>query len=209
MDWNKVRNSPGHTPEPRLELVELCWRMRSLQKSSRILSCGIYRDNAPGFEVRCGYSEEHLLRSQRTAEIGSAREIAEAWRQAVIAKGGFMELTGDETPAINDAEVENESLRREISALRKAGARLDPEVDAQLTQEVTDVLRAAGHEALLLRCMAAQQWFNRTRAELERANADGQINEAAQEAANDALEDFERVEAEVLAVFDRLDGKEK
>jgi hypothetical protein len=67
------------------------------------------------------------------------------------------------------------------------------------------VLRAAGHEALLLRYAAAIQWFNRTRAELERANADGQIKEAAQDAMNNALEDFERVEAEVLDLFDRLD----
>ena len=57
---------------------------------------------------------------------------------------------------------------------------------------------------LLLRYAAALQWFNRTRAELERAHAGGQINEAAQEAMNDALEEFERVEAEVLAVFDNL-----
>jgi hypothetical protein len=38
-----------------------------------------------------------------------------------------------------------------------------------------------------------------------RARQRRQINEAAQEAMNDALEDFERVEAEVLAVFDQLD----
>jgi hypothetical protein len=81
---------------------------------------------------------------------------------------------------------------------------MDSEIDAQLTQEVTDALRAAGHETLLLRYGAALQWFNRTRAELERANTEGQIDEAAQEAMNDALEDFERVEAEVLAVFDQL-----
>jgi hypothetical protein len=80
-------------------------------------------------------------------------------------------------------------------------------IDAQLTQEVSDALRASGHEALLLRYSAALQWFNRTRAELERANAEGQINEVAQEAMNDALEDFERVEEEVLAVFDRLDDE--
>jgi hypothetical protein len=61
--------------------------MRSLQKSTRILSCGIYRTTAPGVEVRAGYSDDDLLRSQRTAEIGSARQIAEAWRQAVIPKG--------------------------------------------------------------------------------------------------------------------------
>jgi hypothetical protein len=82
---------------------------------------------------------------------------------------------------------------------------MDPEVDAQLTQEVVDALRAAGHEALLLRYAAALQWFNHTRAQLERANADGQINEAAQDAMNEALEEFERVEADVMAVFDQLD----
>ena len=81
---------------------------------------------------------------------------------------------------------------------------MDPEVDAQLSQEVVDALRAAGHELLLLRYAAALQWFNHTRAQLERANAEGQIDEAAQDAMNEALEDFERVEAEVMAVFDQL-----
>ena len=82
---------------------------------------------------------------------------------------------------------------------------MNPEIDAQLPQEVVDALRAAGHELLLLRYAAALQWFSHTRVQLERANADGQINEAAQNAMNEALEDFERVEAEVMAVFDRLD----
>ena len=104
--------------------------MRSLQKSTRILSCGIYRTAAPGLEVRAGYSEDDLLRSQRTAEIGSARQIGEAWRQAVIAKGGFTEHPPEETRAISDAEAETELLRQRISQLRKAGAHLDPEIDA-------------------------------------------------------------------------------
>lgn len=82
---------------------------------------------------------------------------------------------------------------------------MNSEIDAQLTQEVVDALRGAGHDALLLRYAAALQWFNRARAELERANAGGQVNEAAQDAMNEALEDFERVEAEVMAVFDQLD----
>lgn len=99
--------------------------------------------------------------------------------------------------------------RRSSSDLRKAGARMDPEIDAQLTQEVIDTLRAAGQEGLLLRYMAALQWFNKARADVERANAGGEINDAAQEAMNDALEDFERVEAEVLAVVDRLDNERR
>jgi hypothetical protein len=72
---------------PQLTLLETCWRLRG--PSGRILTCGVYRTDAPGLEVRVGYSEEDLLRSQRTADIGSARELAEEWRQAVLAKGGF------------------------------------------------------------------------------------------------------------------------
>jgi hypothetical protein len=56
------------------------------------VSCGLYRTDGPGLEVRAGFSDEDLLRSQRTAEIGIARAIAEEWRQAVLAKGGFTEV---------------------------------------------------------------------------------------------------------------------
>jgi hypothetical protein len=168
MDWTKVRNSPVHTPEPRLELIETCWRMRSLQKATRILSCRIYQTNAPGLEVRAAYSDENLLRSQRTAEIGSAREIAEACRQAVIERGGLTDVSQEGTAVHSDAEAESESLPQRISELRRAGARMEPETDAQMTQEVSDALRSAGHETLLLRYSAALQWFNKTRAELER-----------------------------------------
>jgi hypothetical protein len=73
--------------EPRLELLETCWQLRTPR--GRILYCGIYQTDTPGFEVRAGFSEEDLIRSQRTAEIGSARESASAWRKAVIGKGGF------------------------------------------------------------------------------------------------------------------------
>jgi len=89
MDWNTVHRSAGDDTAVPMELVEICWRMRSLQKSTRVLECGMFRTEAPGLEVRCGYGEDDLLRSQRTAEIGSARELAEQWRQAVLAKGGF------------------------------------------------------------------------------------------------------------------------
>ena len=77
-------------PEPRLELLETCWRLRT--PHGRILSCGIYRTDAPGLEVRAGLSEEDLLRSQRTRGIEAARAIAEKWKQAVLATGGFLEV---------------------------------------------------------------------------------------------------------------------
>jgi hypothetical protein len=57
-----------------------------------MLTCGIYTD-APGLEVRVGFGDDDLLRSQRTAEIGSARELADDWRRAALAKGTFTELS--------------------------------------------------------------------------------------------------------------------
>ena len=74
--------------EPLLELLEVRWRMKG--PSRRVLECGIYRTDA-GLEVRAGYGED-LLQSQVAGEIDTGRELAEAWRQAVIAKGGFEEL---------------------------------------------------------------------------------------------------------------------
>ena len=47
--------------------------MRSLQKVTRILECGVYRTDT-GLEVRAGYRLEEL-------------------RQVVIRKGGFKELS--------------------------------------------------------------------------------------------------------------------
>jgi hypothetical protein len=90
MDWGNIRNTtPPPKPEPLLHLLETCWRMRA--PSGRVITCGIYRTEGPGLEVRAGFSEDDLLRSQRTAEIGSARELADEWRRAVLAKGGFTE----------------------------------------------------------------------------------------------------------------------
>jgi hypothetical protein len=59
---------------PPLTLLETCWRMKG--PSNRGLGCAIYKHMA-GVEVRCGYGEDDLLRSQTAPEIGTAREIAE------------------------------------------------------------------------------------------------------------------------------------
>jgi hypothetical protein len=91
-------NLPQHKERkntPRLDLLETCWQMRSLQKATRILQCGIYR-TAAGLEVRAGYVPDDLLQSQLARDIDTAREIAEAWRLAVVAKGGFTELSIDD-----------------------------------------------------------------------------------------------------------------
>jgi hypothetical protein len=60
---------------------------------NKVLECAAYKVET-GIEVRCEYEQGDLLRSQLTADIGTAREIAEAWRLDVVAKGGFTETAG-------------------------------------------------------------------------------------------------------------------
>lgn len=88
--WEE-RMTPAPRREPRLELVETVWQMRSQQKATRILECGVYRTDV-GLEVRCGYGADDLLYSMAVAEIGSGRELAEQLRLTVVAKGGFEAL---------------------------------------------------------------------------------------------------------------------
>jgi hypothetical protein len=72
-------------------MVETCWRVKSA--GGRIITCGIYVSEAPGLGGARQVQRGDLLRSQRTVEISSAREVAEEWRQAVRAKG-FVEVQG-------------------------------------------------------------------------------------------------------------------
>ena len=60
--------------------------------STHVIECGIYRTEV-GLEVRCGYSVEHLLRSEFATDIDIARDIAATWKDAVMEKGRFTELS--------------------------------------------------------------------------------------------------------------------
>ena len=71
-------------------LLTECWRL--FGPSGKPIVCGIYRTDA-GLEVRCGYSDEDLIRSQFASHIDIAEDIAAAWRQAAIDKG-FTEANG-------------------------------------------------------------------------------------------------------------------
>jgi hypothetical protein len=42
--------------------------------------------------VRVGFAEDDVLRTQLVIEVGTARELAEQWRQAVTANGGFQDV---------------------------------------------------------------------------------------------------------------------
>jgi hypothetical protein len=77
------RMTPRPKPEPRLDLIDVCWR--AFSPTGKVIECGIYRTDA-GLEVRCGYGVE-LMRSQYALALGPAREIAESWKRAAIDKG--------------------------------------------------------------------------------------------------------------------------
>jgi hypothetical protein len=49
--------------------------------------CGIYVDGAPGVELRVGYSDDDIVRTQRVSDPDVARNVAEQWKLAALAKG--------------------------------------------------------------------------------------------------------------------------
>lgn len=51
-----------------------------------MLTCGVFRTEA-GLEVRCGYGEDNLIRSQYGVEIGAGRALANDWKSAAKLKG--------------------------------------------------------------------------------------------------------------------------
>ena len=53
MDWNRVNTpAPARPDPPSATLLETCWRLRA--PSGRVITCGVYRDAAPGLDVRVG-----------------------------------------------------------------------------------------------------------------------------------------------------------
>ncbi len=92
MDWSKARVDAKPADVPTATLVEVSWQLRA--PSGRVITCGIYRDSAPGLDVRAQFSDDDLLRSQRAPEIGTARDVAAEWKRAALAKGGFAEVKG-------------------------------------------------------------------------------------------------------------------
>src|SRR5262245_24988862 len=50
------------------------------------LVCGIYRTEAPGLEVRAGFSDEDVIRAQRVIEIGSVREASDTWKAVALVR---------------------------------------------------------------------------------------------------------------------------
>ena len=74
-----------HEPSPpRLDLLDTCWRF--VGPSKRVFVCEIYETDI-GLEVRASYSLDDIIRTQYAVDIETAREVADEWRRAVLAKG--------------------------------------------------------------------------------------------------------------------------
>jgi len=71
---------------PPMTLLEACWQMTSPR--GRVLTCGVFRTIA-GLEVRCGYSEEDLIRSQYAREVETATLLRSGLSFAPISPAGI------------------------------------------------------------------------------------------------------------------------
>ena len=83
MDFDPYR-SHWRENVPPITLLETCWQMKS--RKGRMLTCGIFRTEI-GLEVRAGFGEDDLIRSQYAGEIAAARAIAANWKAAAEVKG--------------------------------------------------------------------------------------------------------------------------
>jgi hypothetical protein len=84
--------------EPSLERVETCWRLRSREKTDRVLECAIYA-TAIGLELRAGYGPDDLVKSQAFVDAANvesadrrARAVAQQWLKQLIATPEFEQL---------------------------------------------------------------------------------------------------------------------
>jgi len=76
--------------EPRAELLETCWQMRS--PSGKVFECAVYRAGI-GLELRISYDNEAWSRAA-LARIEEGRARAAKLKGIVLQKGGFQELAG-------------------------------------------------------------------------------------------------------------------
>jgi len=90
MEWALHDHQGNHRRrEPRLELLKVYWRM--VGPSKKPITCGLYRTDA-GLEVRAERSADDLLYSTLAATELDGEARAAAWKEAVEAKGGFVEV---------------------------------------------------------------------------------------------------------------------
>ncbi len=87
--WNERMTRKTPAP-PRLELLERCWRLRTVVGGQEVV-CGIFQTDA-GLEVRAGFRDD-LLQSQRAIGMAEARAVATECRRTLVEElGGVEEL---------------------------------------------------------------------------------------------------------------------
>jgi len=89
-DYWRRRLEPSTAEEPDLQLVEMCWRVRSMT-DGKVLTCSIFR-TATVLEVRALYSAGDIAHVKRFGDIQIARDYARTLHEIVISKGGFKSL---------------------------------------------------------------------------------------------------------------------
>jgi hypothetical protein len=93
VNWATHDHRARRHETPALVVIAAHWRL--VRSGGRPLTCVTVRD-AIGLEVRAGYSDLDLLRSERVASLEMAAMLAGEWKATVMAKGSFTDF-GDGT----------------------------------------------------------------------------------------------------------------
>jgi len=72
------------------ELIEPSWRVVGPSKTPIV--CAVYKAPQHRVEVRCCYEDGNIIRTQLVDSMEAARELADAWLQAIREKGSFTDL---------------------------------------------------------------------------------------------------------------------
>jgi hypothetical protein len=82
--WDE-RMTRVEPPAPQLELVEACWQLHS-PATNRLVTCAVYQTDV-GLELRAGFSEDDVLRTERIMSRQEGTSLAGQWKAAAIRKG--------------------------------------------------------------------------------------------------------------------------
>jgi hypothetical protein len=113
----------------------------------------------------------------------------------------------------DDVRLRLEFLNERLATLKEEkrqheeaiGEVLDEKSYGKVLAGLLDALRQSGNEALAIKYESALEQFNRCAQALERCNLAGEVNEAAADKMEEAVEDLERVQADVSVWFDSIE----
>ena len=88
--WRQ-RIDPPTVEKPDVQLVEGCWRLRSM-RTAKTLTCSIFRTRAGVVEVRAMYTAGDVAHSKQFGDVQIARDYARTLHELVMSKGEFQPL---------------------------------------------------------------------------------------------------------------------